>query len=63
MYYVYGNSSWYIHGGPLFGEVRYWEGPLSEVPLYTSAGVVNHANSLGWLIANVYGCAKSHEKE
>ena len=34
MYCVYGNSSWYIHSGPLHrGSVCYWEGPLSEVPL------------------------------
>ena len=31
--------------------------------MYTSAGVVNNANSLGWLIANVCGYAKSHGKE
>ena len=35
MYWVYGNSCWYLHGGPLLGEGPYWEGPLSEVPLYS----------------------------
>ena len=31
--------------------------------MYTSAGVVNHADSFGWLIANMCGCAKSCGKE
>ena len=38
MYCVYGNSSWYIHIHMVVRntkeEVRYWEGPLSEVPLF-----------------------------
>ena len=34
MYCVYGNSSRYIHGGPLFGGGPLLGGPLSEVPLY-----------------------------
>ena len=34
MYCVYGNSSWYINGGSLFGGGPLLGGPLSEVPLY-----------------------------
>ena len=31
--------------------------------MHTSAGVLSQAESLGWLIANVCGCAKSRGKE
>ena len=30
--------------------------------LHTSVGVLNHVESLGWLIANVCGCANHVER-
>ena len=40
MYCVYGNSSLYISTEIRYTEeVHYWEGPLSEVPLYTQSSL------------------------
>ena len=53
MYCVNGNSSWYSDCGPLFrGCPRYWECPLSEVPLYSQpgGGSVSHSNN-DWVVA------------
>ena len=45
MYCIYGNSSWYIVVR-YTEDVRYWEGPLSEVPLYFLNFCFSHAREV-----------------